>query len=108
MVPSKVPEVFPRVVLEAFAVGTPVLAARRGVLADLVRDGENGLLFEPDDVADLARAISQALADPDALRRMGENALAEYESLYSPEVTTRRLIEIYQDAIEHRRNPLIG
>ena len=50
IVPSKVPEVFPRVVLEAFAVGTPVLAARRGVLADLVRDGENGLLFEPDDV----------------------------------------------------------
>jgi glycosyltransferase involved in cell wall biosynthesis len=108
VVPSKVPEVFPRVVLEAFAVGTPVLAARRGVLADLVRDGENGLLFEPDDVADLARAITQALADPAALRRMGETALADYEALYSPEVTTRRLIEIYQEAIEHRRNPRVG
>ena len=108
VVPSKVPEVFPRVVLEAFAVGTPVLAARRGVLADLVRDGENGLLFEPDDVADLARAISQALADPAALRRMGDAALADYEALYSPEVTTRRLIEIYQEAIDHRRDPLIG
>ncbi len=108
VIPSRWFEVFPRVVLEAFAVGTPVLAARRGVLADLVRDGENGLLFEPDDVADLARAIERALADPAALRRMGDVARADYEEKFSPEVTTRRLIEIYQEAIDHRRNALIG
>lgn len=44
-------ETFGIVVLEAWSAGLPVLASAVGGLKQLVRDGENGLLFEPDNLA---------------------------------------------------------
>jgi glycosyltransferase involved in cell wall biosynthesis len=50
-------ENFPHTVVESLAVGTPVIATRTGGVADVVHDGENGLLVEPGDVDALAAAI---------------------------------------------------
>ena len=47
-------ENFPHTVVEALAVGTPVIATRTGGVAEVVRDGENGLVVEPGDVDALA------------------------------------------------------
>ncbi len=49
--------------LEAMALGVPVIASRAAGNIDLIRDGENGLLFEPGNVKKLAGLIKQVLAD---------------------------------------------
>ena len=63
------------VVREAAAVGTPSVTVHGSSAAECIAEGENGLLCD-DDSDDLARVVNQALADPDALRRMGERARA--------------------------------
>ena len=60
---SSVWENFPHSVVEALAVGTPVIATRTGGVAEVVRDGENGLLVEPGDLAGLTAAIERFFGD---------------------------------------------
>ena len=64
-------ESFGLVLLEAWQVGVPVVAARAGGPACLVRDGTDGLLVTPGDRAELAAAIDRLLADPRLTRRLG-------------------------------------
>lgn len=70
VVPSLWYENSPNAILEAFAYKTPVIATRLGGMAELVRHGENGLLFEPGDADDLARQIRLLLSEPLALDRL--------------------------------------
>lgn len=70
-VPSRLLETGPLVVLEAFAAGVPVLGANLGGIAELVRDGVDGILVPPDDVAAWAATIKRLAQDRhmiDALR----------------------------------------
>lgn len=60
--------------LEAMAVGLPVVATRISGSEDIVTEGENGLLVPPGDAHALALAISQVLADPVRAAAMGRNA----------------------------------
>jgi glycosyltransferase involved in cell wall biosynthesis len=63
------------VLLEAAATGLPVVASSRaGVTADLVRDGVNGLVADPDDVAGFARLLVELTDDPSSRRRLGQAA----------------------------------
>ena len=59
--------------LEANACGKPVVGARTGGIPEAVRDGETGLLVEPDDEADLADALLQLLCNPDLAAQLGAN-----------------------------------
>jgi glycosyltransferase involved in cell wall biosynthesis len=63
-------ENFPHGVVEALAVGTPVIATRTGGVAEIVRDGENGLLVEPGDAPAFAAAVRRYLADGDLRARL--------------------------------------
>lgn len=65
VIPSLCPEVFGRVVLEAFAVKTPVIARDRGALPELIAQSGGGILFS--DEEGLSQAIRR-LADDDSLR----------------------------------------
>jgi glycosyltransferase involved in cell wall biosynthesis len=58
-------EVTPLVLMEAMAVGTPVVAARMGSIPDVVVDQESGILVEPGDDEAMALAIRQLVNDPD-------------------------------------------
>lgn len=69
-VPSRGLETGPLVVLEAFAAGTPVLGSRLGGIAELVRDGIDGVLVPPDDAPALAAEISRLAADRVPLARL--------------------------------------
>lgn len=99
VMPSICYENFPRTLVEAFACGLPVIASRLGAMADLVRDGETGLLFESGNADDLAKKIAWAEANSEEMREMGIRARQEYESKYTPEINYGQLMAIYADAI---------
>ena len=61
-------ENFPHTVVEALAVGTPVIATRTGGVAEVLEDGVNGLVVEPGDVDALTAAIERFFADAGARR----------------------------------------
>ncbi len=63
-------ETFSLVIREALQAGLPVIAARRGALPEIIEDGRNGLLFEPEDAADLRRCLRRLLDEPGLLARL--------------------------------------
>ena len=78
-------ENFPHTVVEALAVGTPVLAMQAGGVAEIVRDGVNGLLVAAGDTAALGEAVRRYFAD-DELREQLRGAAAASVAKYAPEV----------------------
>ncbi len=63
-------ETFSLVTREALQAGLPVIAARRGALPEVVEDGRNGLLFEPENAADLQHCLRRLLNEPGLLARL--------------------------------------
>jgi glycosyltransferase involved in cell wall biosynthesis len=70
----------PLVIREAFLAGKPVVTAAFGGMREWVRDGVNGLLFQPRDVLDLRRTLERFIADPDLVRRLS-NAFPAIQSI---------------------------
>jgi glycosyltransferase involved in cell wall biosynthesis len=99
VIPSLCYESFPMTLLEAFSCSLPVIASDRGPLRELIRDGHNGLLFEPGNASDLAEKLRWADENPEGMRHMGTAARAIYEANYTPDTNYRQLIEIYKDCI---------
>lgn len=70
VLPSIWPEPFSRAVLEGMISGLVVVAARTGGTPEIIVDGENGLLFEPNDPEDLANKIVHLMDNPESHNRM--------------------------------------
>jgi glycosyltransferase involved in cell wall biosynthesis len=83
-------ENFPHTVVEALTVGTPVLATRAGGVAEVVRDGENGLLVDGGDPGALADAIRRFFGDAELRERL-RAAAAPSVAEYAPERVLARL-----------------
>ena len=98
IVPSEWAEAFGLVVVEAFACGTPVLAARSGALPELVKPGYNGHLFEPGK----AGSLLEALARLEAGECLRANARHSYETEFTAEVNYGSLMSIYENALERK------
>lgn len=98
VVPSRCYEGFPMVVLEAFACGTPVLAARLGSLDEIVEEGVTGAKFEPGDESDLARRVEDLFSAPHALQDMRSRARKAFEVGYTAESNLALLQRIYAEA----------
>lgn len=102
VLPSLCFEGFPMVIREAFALGVPVAASRLGSMPDIVTDGENGVLFEPDNSEDLCRVVKDIWGAPEKLSAMATAAGNEYERKYTPERNLELLMKIYRNAKEVR------
>ena len=99
--PSKWYETFGRVAAEAFAKGTPVIAANIGAIAELVDSGRTGLHFSPGNSEDLARKVQWAIENQTKLTQMRQQARAEYEAKFTPQQNYRRMMEIYDMVSNH-------
>jgi glycosyltransferase involved in cell wall biosynthesis len=95
-------ENFPHTVVEALAVGTPVLATRTGGVAEVVRDGENGLLVPAGDTGALGEAISRYFADEGLRERLRAAAAPSVEE-YAPDRILDRLEETLLRAAHTRK-----
>ncbi|MGQ4647521.1 glycosyltransferase [Lyngbya aestuarii] len=93
--PSKWYETFGRVAVEAFAKGTPVIAANIGAIAELVDSGRTGLHFRPGDPGELAVQVKWVLAHPSEVAQMRREARAEFEGKYTAEKNYQQLMNIY-------------
>ena len=96
--PSESYETFGLVAIEAFACGLPVIATRNGVMAEIVKDRETGLLFTSGDARELAETVQWAWNNPRAMREFGCRAREVYESMYTEERNYELLMSIYDQA----------
>jgi glycosyltransferase involved in cell wall biosynthesis len=103
VMPSLVYEGFPMVVAESYSAGTPIIGSRLGALAELIEDGVTGLHFEPGSADDLARKVRWAYENPQKMAEMGRRARQRYEERYTADVGYRRLMQIYDQAIDESR-----
>lgn len=103
--PSKWYETFGRVAIEAFAKGTPVIAANIGAIAELVDPGRTGLHFRPADAQDLAEKVEWIISHPTQLTQMRQEARAEFESKYTAKENYQQLLAIYTQAKRSYSNP---
>lgn len=93
-------EGLPRVAIEAFLRGRPVVGARAGGIPDIVADGVNGLLVDPHDPRALARALERALGDRTLLERLAAGAAADAERwVQTPEAFAERMRSLVEQAL---------
>jgi glycosyltransferase involved in cell wall biosynthesis len=88
--------------MEAMAAARPCIASRIGGLAELISDGETGLLVPPVDPGSLAGAVKRLIADPDLARDMGEKACRKAHEEFSIEDSVRRTIGVYNKVLTGR------
>jgi glycosyltransferase involved in cell wall biosynthesis len=86
-------ENFPHTVVEALAVGTPVLAMESGGVGEVVQDGVNGLVVAPGDTAALGEAVRRYFADADLRERLRSRA-ADSVAEFSPHRIFSRLEDV--------------
>jgi len=94
--PSEWQEGSPFTVIEAMAAGAPVIASRIAGVADLVKDGETGLQFEPGNADKLVACVRQIQEDMELARRLGRAARERYEMELSPDAGYRRMKENFE------------
>jgi glycosyltransferase involved in cell wall biosynthesis len=86
------------VLLDAMAAGLPIVATRVGGIPEIVREGVNGLLCEPGDVAALTAAVLTLRADPGLRERMAA-ANRQRAREFSPRNMALRYEELYRDVV---------
>jgi glycosyltransferase involved in cell wall biosynthesis len=90
--PSKM-EMSPVNILEAQASGLPVIASNVGGISDLIRDHEDGLLFEWNDVEDAADKIIKLIKDEELRLKLGETARKRVSESYTAQIAGRKLFD---------------
>ncbi len=93
------PEPFGRVVIEAMALGVPVVAAHGGAIDEIINDGENGLMVPPCDAGALAAALALLLERPERAGVLGASARAVVERRFSMAGMAARINDILSCAV---------
>jgi spore coat protein SA len=96
VLPSVWQDPCPLVVLESMASGTCLVSSAVGGVPEVMENGKTGVLVEPNNTEELARAICSVLTDPEAMRRMEANAREKIVANYTWERLVGELI-IYLD-----------
>jgi colanic acid/amylovoran biosynthesis glycosyltransferase len=100
-------EAFPNVVLEAMAMGLPVVATRVGGLPDLVTPGETGWLVPAGNAPALAGAMSQMLGDPETRQSFSRAARERVERDFTLATMVRRHEEVFAKLLKRQAAPKV-
>jgi glycosyltransferase involved in cell wall biosynthesis len=98
--PSEWYETMGRTIMEAFAVGTPVVATNIGPPASMITPGENGFHFTPGNVAELRERVEWCSRNLDRVRAMRGKARDAFEAGYTGAANAGMLLAIYRSAQE--------
>jgi glycosyltransferase involved in cell wall biosynthesis len=90
---------FPGLILEAMAVGVPLVTTDLPLLREVVDDGQTALLSRPEDPADLARAMLRLLRDPALANRMVAAQTRAFAEHFDPPLLAARYEALYQSVL---------
>jgi glycosyltransferase involved in cell wall biosynthesis len=90
-------EGFGLVLLEAMSVGTPVVATKVGGIPEIIEDNKDGILLEPENPEELAKAILRLLSDVNLRSLISSNAYKKVKEEYSIEKYTKTLLSLYKE-----------
>jgi len=104
LVPSRVPEGFGRVPVEAMALGVPVIASDLGATTETVLEGETGWLLAPDDPAKWSVAMQNALAlSSEDKQKMAAKGIARVRELFDYQKMIASTLAVYDDLMKAKR-----
>lgn len=94
------PEAFGRVMVEAQAMGKPVVAADHGASAELILRDETGWLFEPESVDSLATALDRAMRlQADQREQLAQRAIVNVRANFTKELMCAKTLEVYGEVL---------
>lgn len=99
------PEPFGRVILEGMALEKPIVATNAGGPAELITNGEDGLLVPMGDEVSMASAIDEFIGDMERARNMGKKGREKLEKLFSIERMTKETETIYEEIFAEAQEP---
>ena len=102
-IPSVEGDTIPQVLMQALALGIPVVSTTVGSIPDVVIDGETGFVVPPRDASALARRIETLLDDAGLRTRMGEHGRSLVESTYSIGKMLDRMEAVYKRLLQSGR-----
>jgi glycosyltransferase involved in cell wall biosynthesis len=96
-------ESFGIALLEAWACGKPVIGARRGAIASVIDEGQDGLLFEYPQAASLAQAILTCLDNPALRQQLGQAGCQKVRTQYTLAAVTSQVRALYTRVLRPKR-----
>jgi glycosyltransferase involved in cell wall biosynthesis len=93
-----------RVLLEAMAAGKPVIAPPVGGIAHYIQDGVTGLLFQPEDIDDLAQKMRVLLNSPELQEQMGRRGREVARSRYDEYAFGKGMLDLVEFTLHGRRH----
>lgn len=93
-------ETFGYTVLEALAAGSATISTDAGGPAEIIRDGETGVLVSPNDPSQLAQACMRLLNDKALAKECGRNARLDIQDRFAPEKIASQLVDFSQKVID--------
>jgi len=90
-------EPFPRVIMEAFALGKPVIAYKCGGIPELLQDGKNGFLTSVGDFDSIAKKIIEFKADKEKMICMGQFAREFLYEKFDEKLFRNKIVTIYEE-----------
>ncbi len=99
VLPSLYGEGLPMVVLEAMACGVPVVASRVEGIPEAIRDGIDGIVFEPGNSQELATSIQSMIGSPDAWHKMAVSARTRQRESLSDVSMAQGVAAVYDQVI---------
>jgi glycosyltransferase involved in cell wall biosynthesis len=102
VVPSIWYEGLPKTIIEAFSVGTPIIASNLGAMSEVIEPGKTGLLFQPGNTEQLLEALSWAADSPQRMKSMRTTVRETFERRYTADRNYELLLDIYRRVLaEH-------
>jgi glycosyltransferase involved in cell wall biosynthesis len=95
-VPSGSAEASPRVILEAFSAGTPVVAYRSGGIPEMIEDGRTGVLTADSCFESLATSIRSLLSDPDRMERLSIGGRQEWQRRFTVQMFRQNICAVLE------------
>ena len=93
------PDPLPGVVMESMAMSRPVIGPRAGGVPEEVEEGVTGLLYEPGDSEDMAKAICKLIASPQLAERFRIAGKQRANTVFDKELLCRQMENVYEDIL---------
>lgn len=98
-----VPEAFGRVIIEAGAVGTPVIATSLGGVLDIIDSGTHGILVTPGDISGMAAAMTELAKDKKKAALYAENLRKKVYEQFSLDKMADETLAVYKEAARDKK-----